>query len=166
MMRKATTIEIKPKSREILEKITRQSKCPQCIAKRAKIILMASDNTTNNEIAEKVEMNRGTVRRWRNKWVEKALKIKEAEEQNLEDKEFTEIIIENLSDEYRSGCPATFSPEQIVQIVGIALEKPADSGLPITNWSETAVAKEAVKRNIVENISQRSVGRFLKKRQK
>ena len=47
--------------------------------------------------------------------------------------------------------------------MSIALEKPEDSGLPITNWSETEIAKEAAKRNIVETISQRSVGRFLKR---
>jgi len=142
-----TAIELSEKLKNILEKITRQAKCPQNLVKRAKIILMCAENINNSQIARNLTTDRELVRRWRNRWVLKSSKIKEAEEQNLPDKEITKIIIEILSDEYRSGAPATFTPEQIVQIMGIALEKPEDSGLPITNWSETAIAKEAVKRN-------------------
>jgi|WetSurSiteA1Bulk_404760.scaffolds.fasta_scaffold37493_1 putative transposase len=161
-----TPIELSEKTKNILEKIARQAKCPQNLAKRAKIILMSAEDINNSEIARNLTTDRELVRRWRNRWILKSSKLKEAEEQNLTDKEITKIIIEILSDEFRPGAPATFTPEEIVQIVGIALEKPENSGLPITNWSETEIAKEAVKRNIVKSISQRSVGRFLKMRQR
>lgn len=164
-MLEATKIKLTLKTKEILEKFTRQSKCPQNLAKRIKIILMAADNIDNSKISRKLEIDRGIVRKWRNRWNEKVLKLKEAEEKNVKEKDITKIIIEILSDEYRSGTPATFAPEEIVKIVSIALEKPEDSGLPITNWSTTSIAKEAIKRNLVATISERSVGRFLKMRQ-
>lgn len=161
-MSKATTIILSSTIRELLEKITRQAKCPQNIAKRAKIILMAADKIDNSKISRELGIDRGVVREWRNRWELETSKLKKAEEQNLVDKEITKIIIEILSDKYRSGTPATFTPEEIVQVVSIALEKPEESGLPVTNWSTTYIAREAIKRNIVTTISERSVGRFLK----
>ena len=123
---------------------------------------MSAENLNNSEIARNLTTDRELVRRWRNRWILKQSKLIEAEEEKLTDKEITKIIVEILSDEYRSGTPATFTPEQIAQIVSIALEKPEDSGIPITNWSTTTIAKEAEKRSIVKSISERSVGRFLK----
>ena len=60
------------------------------------------------------------------------------------------------------GTPATFTLEQIVQIIAIACEEPTISERPISHWSPTEIADEAIKRGIVEQISVRSVGRFLK----
>jgi putative transposase len=45
--------------------------------------------------------------------------------------------------------------------VALACEDPRDCGRPVTHWSTTELADEAVKRGIVESISPRSVGRFL-----
>jgi putative transposase len=168
-MNKATTITLTEKIQNLLEKMTSQAKCPQFLAKRATIILMADKNNSNNKISKELKIHRETVRHWRNKWDKNANKIIEVDKQQLPDKEITKnltkLIIEILSDEYRPGTPATFYPETIIQIVNIALEKPVDSGLPITNWSTTTIAKEAMKRNIVSTISERSVGRFLKMKQ-
>ncbi len=68
-----------------------------------------------------------------------------------------------LSDEQRPGGPAKFSLEQIVQIVAVACEQPATSGRPISHWTPTEIAQEVVKRGIVQEISPRSVARFLKR---
>jgi putative transposase len=46
--------------------------------------------------------------------------------------------------------------------VALACEAPSESGRPVTHWSTTELADEAIKRGIVEDISARSVGRFLK----
>jgi hypothetical protein len=43
-------------------------------------------------------------------------------------------------------------------------EKPSESERPINHWSQREIANEAIRRGLVSNISQRSVGRFLKKR--
>lgn len=161
-MLKAISVELTLKVKSILEKMLRQTKCPQSLAKRIKIILTAAENADNCKISRELEINRATVKKWRKRWYKNYSKLIKAEENNFTDKEITKIIIEILSDEYRSGAPTSFSPEEIVQIVSIALEKPEDSGLPITNWSTTTIAKEAEKRGIVKSISERSVGRFLK----
>ncbi len=72
------------------------------------------------------------------------------------------VVEEMLSDKARAGAPTTFSAEQIVQITAIACEKPEDSERPISHWTARELADEALKRRIVEQISPRSVGRFLK----
>jgi hypothetical protein len=71
------------------------------------------------------------------------------------------LVEDVLVDEPRSGKPATFTPEQICSIVALACEDPRESGRPVTHWSTTKLADEAMKRGIVEEISARSVGRFL-----
>ena len=78
------------------------------------------------------------------------------------DKILTTVIVEALTDHPRAGTPATFTAEQIVQIVAVACEDPADSGRPVSHWTPCEVAEEVRKRGIVETISPRSVGRFLK----
>ena len=88
-----------------------------------------------------------SVRRWRNRWLA-------AEAQ--------ESVEERLADLPRPGAKATFSPEQICAIVALACESPEDSGLPITHWSQSELAREAARRGLVDPISHRSIGRFLK----
>jgi hypothetical protein len=48
--------------------------------------------------------------------------------------------------------------------MALACEAPADSERPISHWTPREVAAEAIKRGIVETISERHVGRFLKAR--
>jgi hypothetical protein len=67
-----------------------------------------------------------------------------------------------LSDSPRSGCPATFAPDQIARIIAVACEPPGDSDRPVTHWTPTELAEEVVARGIVPAISVRHVGRFLK----
>ena len=68
-----------------------------------------------------------------------------------------------LSDKFRPGTKAKLSVEQITLIVALACELPASSGSPISHWTPRELTQEAVKRGIVEQISPRSVGRFLKR---
>jgi putative transposase len=72
------------------------------------------------------------------------------------------MIVGALADHPRAGTPATFTAEQIVQIVAVACEDPADSGRPVSHWTPREVAEEVRKRGLIETISTRSVGRFLK----
>ena len=48
-------------------------------------------------------------------------------------------------------------------VVALACERPEESGLPISQWSASDLAREVVRRGIVTSISPRSVGRFLKR---
>ena len=70
-------------------------------------------------------------------------------------------VIERLADLPRSGSPATFTPEQICQIIALACEEPSLYDRPITDWTNQELADEAIKQEIVSSISPRHVGRLL-----
>jgi len=129
--------------------------------RRARIILLAAAGHNNSQIGRQVDLARGNVRTWRERWLAAAQALAAAEGE-LTDKHLAQRIEQLLADEPRSGTPSTFSPEQVVQIVALACEKPADSGRPISHWSARELATEAQERGIVDSISARSVGRFLK----
>jgi len=67
-----------------------------------------------------------------------------------------------LTDKKRPGAPGTFTFEQFVQIMALACERPTESDRPVSAWTPSELADEAVKRGIVKQISPRTVGRFLK----
>jgi len=67
-------------------------------------------------------------------------------------------------DEDRCGAPPKFTPEQITAIIALACEHPSQSGVAVSHWTPPELAREAIKRGIVESISPRQVDRFLAKR--
>jgi len=99
------------------------------------------------------------VQRWRDRWYASQAEREQAEN----DKALRQVIEQTLADVPRQGAPATFSAEQIVQIVALACEEPEASGYPVSHWTPREVRQEAIKRGIVEHISERQVGRFLKR---
>lgn len=133
--------------REILERLVRTRSTPQHIASRARMILLASEGLKICEIAARLGVWRKTVSTWRARWLSGS----------------GVPVLERLSDVPRSGAPARITPEQICALVALACEAPQASGLPISHWSQQALADEAVRRGIVDRISQRSVGRLLKR---
>ena len=161
---KPKVIQLTERQRNILDQIVRRSKSAQCLVTRSTIILKADEGLHNQYIADDMGLHVQTPRKWRNRWAEAADELNEIES-DLDDKALTIRIEGILDDAPRSGVPPTFTPEQICQIVALACESPADSGRPITNWTHAELADETIKRNIVESISSRSVGRFLKGRE-
>jgi transposase len=99
---------------------------------------------------------------WRDKWLSAKEKLIEAELRQSSDGAILKLITEILGDAPRPGTPKHFSVEQAVQIVAIACESPEKSERPVSHWTAKELAQEAIKRGIVEKISPRSVGRFLK----
>jgi putative transposase len=87
-----------------------------------------------------------------------------AEREGASEAELEAKILEVLSDNYRSGTPPKFTPEQVVAIVAVACEPPADSERPISHWTPTELVDEVIKRGIVKSISPRQVDRFLARR--
>jgi hypothetical protein len=90
-----------------------------------------------------------TVRHWRRRWEAAA---------NSAD------VADRLSEAPRCGAPATFTPEQVCQIMALACENPERLDVPISQWTQSELARQAVKRGIVKSISHGSVRRFLKRR--
>ena len=158
----ATPIEASERTQQILAAILRRHSAPLWLVTRVQIIVKALAGETNTAIAEKLGLDRITVRLWRNRWHEMTERRKALEEALDNDGELETFIIDSLRDAYRSGTPPKFSAEQVVQIVAIACEDPQTSGYPVSHWTPKEVAAEAITRGVVESISERQVGRFLK----
>ena len=145
----AQPVTILPDQREVLEQLVRTHSTPQQLAMRARLILHAADAMGVHASARELSVWPKTVRYWRKRW------------RTADDKR---SVVERLADAPRSGSPATFTPEQICAVVAMTCEKPSESERPISHWSQREIADEAMRRGLVPSISQRSVGRFLKKR--
>lgn len=134
-----------------LEKLLNRRSIGQQIALRAKIILLAEQGKNNREIGRELNISRYMVRRWRNRWLELS--------------ERARPVMERLQDEQRSGKPAKFSMEQVVELFALACCEPEDYGRPISDWTARELAEEIMKQGIVESISPRHVGRLLEEAQ-
>jgi putative transposase len=146
-----------------LQQLLRRQTSTQRLVRRVNIILAAADGRNNAQIANRLGLHRERVRQWRARWLSAAPGLAAVEATEGADKPLVEAIEAVLTDAYRSGAPSGFSAEQIVQIIAVACEAPQASGLPITHWTPQELADEVVKRDIVEHISARSAGRFLKR---
>jgi putative transposase len=155
-------IELSKKQREMLEQLANSRTKEYRLVQRARMIIELESGANHKEVARRSKSNRHTVRLWKRRWLEASQRLKEAEQKGVEQRLLGKMIEAILSDEYRSGTPPTFTPEQIVHIVAISCEKPEDSGRPISHWTPRELAEEAIKRKIVDSISTRSAGRFLK----
>jgi putative transposase len=148
--------------KKMLEHLARRASSTQRLARRARIILAAAEGYNNEQIARELRINRETARLWRGVWLDAKAAEHLGALEEVDKKELRRSIEEILADRPRSGAPPTFTPEQVCQIVAVACEEPQGSGRPITHWSTPELADEVIKRGIVEDISPRSVGRFLK----
>lgn len=160
---KARPIILSCKQEVLLKKIVRRSTNPHRKVKRAQLILAAAAGKSNTEISQHLELDRGQVRLWRNRWLTAREELTGAEIEGISDQELIKLIEQVLSDQTREGTPNFFSTEQVIQIVAIACETPQESERPVSHWTAGELAQEAMKRSIVEKISPRSVGRFLKR---
>ncbi len=157
--RHAKPVQITEQEAQLLSQIIRQPTQPQWLVTRSKIILGAAAGASISQQSRELGLVRNAVQHWREKWA----CHREARDAGAEKGELKETIIQLLHDDYRSGTPATFTAEQVVQIVAVACEDPQRSGYPISHWTPKEVAQEVVKRGIVPSISIRQVGRFLKR---
>jgi len=160
-MRRAKVVAVNEAEGRILEQITRETKSRAGLVKRSQIILgaAAAAGLSITAQAKALGMERNSVQKWRERWQAAQARRGVA----LETGKLREAIEETLADQARSGVPPTFSAEQIVQIVALACEPLEASGYPISHWTPKDVARESIKRGIVSSISERQVGRFLKR---
>jgi len=76
--------------RDALQALTRKYTSPYCDVMRAKVILLAADGLSNKQIAERLQLPRQIVSKWR--------------------KRFFEQRLAGLQERPRRGRPAIFSP--------------------------------------------------------
>lgn len=151
------SIELSTREREALNRIVRRQLAPQNLLRRVRIVLEASQGRSNTAIADRLQINRDTVITWRRRYSEAQPDWEEVPSEKL-----GEVIESVLADRPRSGAPPTFSPEAVAQIMALACRDPEETGRPTSHWTPTELAEEAQKQGIVERISPRTVGRFLK----
>jgi transposase len=123
-------LTVTDEEREVLERWSRRPKSPQSIAQRARIVLLASDDLSNKDVAERVGVNPATVVKWRKRFLERRL--------------------DGLIDEPRPGAPRSIGDAEVEAVVVRTLEEtPADA----THWSTRDLAKKV-------GMSPSSVGRI------
>src|SRR5437868_9027151 len=157
----AKPLHVSPLQQELLQRMVQRTTSAQRHVKRGHIILEAAKGTSNTKIAEHQQVDYETVRRWRDRWHAAESRL-QAIEATGKQKLLSQAIEALLTDEQRSGAPATFTFEQFMQIMALACEKPEAAERPVSSWTPRELADEAIKRGIVTKISPRTVERFLK----
>lgn len=157
----APQIDLTPCQRACLEELIRRHQTPQGVAVRARIVLAAATGARNTQIAVQLGIDPKTVGLWRQRWATATDRLCASEAEGG-GAALRQVLRTVLAAAPRSGCPATFTAEQLCHLMAVACEPPEASGRPITHWTPRELAAEVVQRGIVPGISPRTVGRFLK----
>ena len=112
-------IELTDDERAQLEAWARRRSSAQALALRSRIVLAASEGPNNTEIAGRLGIAVGSVRKWRNR--------------------FAEHRLDGLSDDPRPGRPRTITDEQVDAVITKTLESTPREA---THWSTRSMARE------------------------
>src|SRR5215212_2500724 len=93
----AAAIQVSPAQQDLLQRIVRQQ-------------------TADQGLARQLRLTRLTVRHWRDRWREATPCLQQAEQDQVPEPQLRALLEQVLGDAPRPGAPATFSPEQIVQL--------------------------------------------------
>lgn len=108
---------------------------------RAKMILLAADGLSNDQIAARLDSRREVVNMWR--------------------KRFFEERIAGLQERSRPGRPRTFPPGLVVQVKALACELPVRHDLPLSRWSIADITRQVCRSGLVATISDSTIWRWL-----
>lgn len=125
----------------VLEGRASSRRVSHAVVIRARIVLLAADGLQNVEIAQRVGVCVDVASKWR--------------------KRFCEEGLAGLNDRPRSGRPRTFGAEVVAGIKAMACEPPAQRDVPLSRWSSSDLAAQAVREGLVETISSSTVRRWL-----
>ena len=134
-------IVLSKEEREVLERRARKYTLPYFEVLRAKIILLAAEGRSNDEIGTSLDIGRDVVSLWR--------------------KRFFHERLPGLEERPRPGRPRFFPPEVVVQVKAIACELPATLGVPLSRLSSADIVREAQRSGIVATLSNKTVWRWL-----
>ena len=87
---------------------------------RATIIWLSSQGWWVREIADPLRLAAETVRQWVKRFIEEG--------------------VAGLKDRPRAGRPATYTEEQVAEVIAASLTNPHDLGLPFNCWTLTRLA--------------------------
>jgi transposase len=100
---------------EFIEQLARSRTAPMRSVERARIIQLAGEGCRVPAIARELRICPETVRFWI--------------------KRFNNRGIEGLKDEPRSGRPATYTAEEVGEVIAASVTNPRDLGLPFGSWT-------------------------------
>lgn len=160
---KPTPIQLSDRQHCMLEKIVRRQTSTVRQVRRAKLILSMDAGNNNQQTASNLGVHRETVIAWRGRWLEVVPELTAAELSGVSDQELLSLIEEVLMDEPRAKAPVKFTALQVTQMIVIACSDPQASERPISHWSGREIREEAIQRGIIDEISERSIQRFLKR---
>src|SRR2546428_3233358 len=149
-------VQLTTRQRTCLEQSIRRQTSPQRLVRRAKILLALETGAKECHVRRQMPLHRGTVRAWRQRWLAFAPKLRQREADEGRHPALCTMIVEVLTAHPRPGTPATLTAAQLVQIVAVACEEPADAGRPVSPWTPREVAEEVRQRGMVATISTRS----------
>lgn len=138
---RARQIVLTASERRRLEKLAYSRTAEIGLVVRVRIVLDAAHGYSNNKIAVRRGVHLDTVRTWRGRYADHGL--------------------DGLKDRPRSGRPPRFTPVQRAEIKALACQLPAETGVPLSRWSSTDLAAEAISRGIVAAVSASTVRRIL-----
>ena len=156
----APPIKLSSKQEAILREYSKSRTVGENLRSRSEIILRANQGESNNTIEKEMGITGKKVTRWRNRYSAQYEELRRIESESPH--KLRGLIGEVLRDEQRAGVPPKFRDEQVASIIALACEEPMKIGLPFSHWSPSLLRLEAIKVGIVEEISARQVGRFLK----
>jgi transposase len=156
----ASKIELSEKEAQILTEKVKGTHTPQHQKIRSEIVLRASYGESNRKIEKEMKKDAKTVRVWRDRYSKSKETLRQTETERPH--KLRGAIEKILSDDQRPGGPPKFQEEQVAAIMALACENPASRDLTFSHWTPGLLRLEAIKLGIVEDISERQVGRFLK----
>ena len=142
--RKPRTIKLSRSDQGELERLLRDGRTEQRVARRSQVLLaMKNSKTILNELCRKVGMTRIGI------W--------------YLCRRYETIGLDAIYDAPRSGRPREISALERVAIEQLACTEPAGVGLEMTHWSTRSLAKIAMQRGLVSHIAHSTVSLLLRK---
>jgi putative transposase len=158
----AANVELSEKQEQIVKEYAAGTHTPLHLKIRAQIVLSAAKGCTNNSIEKTMGLEAKVVKRWRDRFSARFEELKHVEAEAP--RKIRSTIKKILSDKQRPGSPSQFTDEQAAAIIALACEDPVKHELPFSHWTPGLLQREVIKLGIVNSISGRQIGRFLKRK--
>ncbi|WP_192580555.1 helix-turn-helix domain-containing protein [Micromonospora sp. ALFpr18c] len=121
----AAALHLSARRRRKLLAMVGAASCPQAVALRARIVLLAADGLANSTIAAEVGCSEPAVRRWRLRFVRRG--------------------VPGLFDRPRSGRPERYGPSDRLAVIAVATSLPPEGA---ARWTQTLIAEHLAERGM------------------
>ena len=106
---------LSPEEHATVEKLAHSRTAAARLVERARILLLANQGHRVPAIAHQLQLTAITVRTWL--------------------KRFNAAGLAALTDKPRTGRPATYTPQQVAEVIATSLTPPEQLGLPFASWT-------------------------------